>query len=189
MLLSCYRKTEQGVIKIKEWKPPSTIDLLKEVQSSDTLSDALSELVQHLIDQEASSILVPVIQESVIEKLTNNPCKDLPICDVACHNTIRPSQAEIVEPKSPDKRTETKSSTSTLGGQQNKGKDAGCTATGLTGFKTGLTGSSRFLQNKSKPKMVKPKKSEIGVWKTVESKRPSQASKGKAEALSWRSSG
>ena len=42
LLLSCYRKIEQGVIKIKEWKPPSTIDLLKEVQSSDTLSDALS---------------------------------------------------------------------------------------------------------------------------------------------------
>ena len=138
LLLSCYRKTEQGVIKIKEWKPPSIIDLLKEIQSSDTLSDALSDLVQHLIDQEASSILVPVIQESVTEKPTNNPCKDLPICDVACQDTIRPSQAKIVEPKSPGKSTETKSSTSTLGGQQNKGKAAGCTV-------TGLTGSSRVL--------------------------------------------
>ena len=124
LLLSCYRKIEQGVIKIKEWKPPSMIDLLKEVQSSDTLSDALSDLVQHLIDQEASSILVPVIQESVIEKPTNNPCKDWPTCDVACQDTIWPSQAEIVEPKSPGKNTETKSSTSTLGMQQNKGKDA-----------------------------------------------------------------
>ena len=124
MFLSCYRKTEQGVIKIKEWKPPSAIDLLKEVQSSDTLSDALSDLVQHLIDQEASSILVPVIQESVIEKPTNNPCKDLPPCDVACQDTIRLSQAEVVEPKSHCNRTETKSSNSTLGGQQNKGKDA-----------------------------------------------------------------
>ena len=56
-----------------------------------------------------------------------------------------------------------------LGGQQNKGKAAGCTATGLTGLKTGLTGSSRVLQNKSKPKMVMPKKPEISVWKTVES--------------------
>ena len=124
LLLSCYRKTEQGIIKIKDCKLPSMIDLLKEVQSSDTLSDAISDLVQHLIDQEASSILVPVIQESVIEKPTNNSCKDLPTCDVACQNTIRPSQAEIVEPKSPGKNTETKSSTSTLGGQQNKGKDA-----------------------------------------------------------------
>ena len=47
LLLSCYRKTEQGVIKIKDWKPPSMIDLLKEVQSSETLSDALFDLVQH----------------------------------------------------------------------------------------------------------------------------------------------
>ena len=47
LLLSNYRKTEQVDIKIKEWKPPSMIDLLKEVQSSKTLSDALSNLVQH----------------------------------------------------------------------------------------------------------------------------------------------
>ena len=89
LLLSCYHKTEQGVIKIKEWKPPSMIDLLKEVQSSDTLSDALSDFVQYLIDQDASSILVPVIQESVIEKSANNSCKNLP--DIACQDTIRPS--------------------------------------------------------------------------------------------------
>jgi hypothetical protein len=115
LLLSCYRKTEQGVIKIKEWKPPSAIDLLKEVQSSDTLSDALSDIVQYLIDQEDSSISVPIIQKSVIEKLANNSCKNLP--DVAGQDTIRPSQAEIVEPKSHGKSTETKSSTLTLGGQ------------------------------------------------------------------------
>ena len=90
--------------------------------------------------------------------------------DVAGQHTIRLSQAEIVKPKSPGMSTETKSSTSTLGGQQNKGKDVVCTATGLTGSKTGLTGSSRVLQNKSKPKMVKPKKPKIGVWKTIESK-------------------
>jgi hypothetical protein len=54
--------------------------------------------------------------------------------------------------------------------QQNKGNDVDQTGTqtGLTGG--GLTASPRFLQNKSKPKMVKPKKSEIGVWKTIESK-------------------
>ena len=165
LLLSCYHKTEQGVIKIKEWKPPSMIDLLKEVQSSDTLSDALSDFVQYLIDQEASSILVPVIQESVIEKPINNPCKDLSTCDVACQDTIRSSQVEIVDPKFSGKSTQTTStsSTSMLEGQQNKSKDAGCTATGLTGSKTSLTGSSKILQNKSKPNMVKPKKPEIGV--------------------------
>ena len=137
------------------------IDLLKEVQFSDTLSDALSNLVQYLIDREDSSISVPIIQKSVIEKPANNPYKNLP--DVAGQDTIRPSLAEIVEPKSPSKSTKIKSSTSTLGGRQNKGKNAGCIATGLTGSKTDLTGSSRVLQNKSKPKMVKPKKPEIGV--------------------------
>ena len=156
LLLSYYHKIEQGIIKIKEWKPPSTIDLLKEVQSSDTLSNALSDLVQHLIDQEASSILVPVIQESVIKKPTNNPCKDLPTCDVACQDTIWPSQAEFVDPKFPRKSVETISSTFTLGGQQNKDKGAGCASTGLTGLQTSLTASSRILQHKSKPKMVKP---------------------------------
>ena len=75
LLLSCYHKTEQGVIKIKEWKPPSTIDLLKEVQSSYTLSDALSDLVQYLIDQEDSSIPIPVIQKSSIEKPATNLAK------------------------------------------------------------------------------------------------------------------
>ena len=44
-------KPKKGLIKIKEWKPPSTIELLKEVQSSGTLSDALFEIVRHLIDQ------------------------------------------------------------------------------------------------------------------------------------------
>ena len=56
------------------------------------------------------------------------------------------------------------------GAQQNKGKGAGYAATGLTSLKTGLTGSSRVLQNKAKSKMVKPKKPEIGIWKTVEAK-------------------
>ena len=51
-----------------------------------------------------------------------------------------------------------------LGGQQNKSKGAGYIA-------TGLTTSSMVSQNKSKLKMVKPKKPEIGVWKTIESKK------------------
>jgi hypothetical protein len=54
-----------------------------------------------------------------------------------------------------------------LGGQQNKGNGA---QTGLTGGQPGLTAAPRLLQNKSKLKMVKLKKPEIGVWKTIESK-------------------
>jgi len=57
-----------------------------------------------------------------------------------------------------------------VGEQQGKDKEAGCDETGLTDSKTGLTASSKVLQNKSKPKMVKPKKPEIGVWKTIQAK-------------------
>ena len=120
-------------------------------------------------------IQASIVQKSVIEKPTNNPCKNLP--DVAGQDTIRPSQAEIIEPKSPNKSTETKSSTSMLGGQQNKGKAAGCTATGLIGLKIGLTGPYKVLQNNSKPKMIKPKKPKISVWKTVQAKGHSKHQK------------
>jgi hypothetical protein len=40
---------EQGVIQIKEWEPPSTIDTLKEMQSSGNLSDELSEFVNYYL--------------------------------------------------------------------------------------------------------------------------------------------
>ena len=93
----------------------------------------------------------------------------MPTCDVVGNYTIRPSQVEFAEPKSPSKST-TKSSSITLGGQQNKGKGAGCAAIGLTGSPTGLTASSRVSGGKFQPKMVKPKKPEIGVWKTDEAK-------------------
>ena len=139
--LSNMAAREQGVKVIKERQIPSPIDILMKMQSSGNLSDFVSSIVKDFIQ-------APIVQKSVIEKPTNNPCKDLPTCDVACQDTIRLSQAEIIEPKSPGKNTETKSSSSTLGGQQNKGKEAGCTATGLIGLKTGLTGSSKVLQNK-----------------------------------------
>ena len=168
LFLSRCHTTEQGVKKINECQIPSTIEILMEMRSSGTLSNVISSVVKDLIDQIDSSIQAPVAQKSVIEKPTNNPCKRLP--DVAGQAVIRPSQAEFVDQKSPSKCTETNSSTSTLGGQQNNGNGVGCTATGLTGSLTGLTASPRVSQNKPKPKMVKPKKPKIGVWKTVESK-------------------
>ena len=128
------------------------------IQSSGNLSDFVSGIVKDFIDKENSSIQAPVVQKSVIEKPINNPCKDLPICDVVGQDTVQPSQAEIVEPNSPCKYIEINSSTSTLGGQQNKGKGVGCTAISLTGSPTGLTASSRVSPNNSKSKMVKPKK-------------------------------
>jgi hypothetical protein len=56
------------------------------------------------------------------------------------------------------------------GGQQNKGEATSCTEAGLTEGQPGLTASPSLMHNKSKPKMVKPKKPEIGVLITIESK-------------------
>ena len=150
---------------------PSYHDVLRKVLSTSILSNSDRIYIKYLLDKpELIDIVdkvnpIPVIQKSAIEKPANYPCKNLP--DVACQDTIRPSQAEIVEPKSPNKSTKTKSSTSTLGGQQNKGKDAGCIATGLTGS---MTGSSKILQNKSKLKMVKPKNPRLVFGKPLNPK-------------------
>jgi hypothetical protein len=176
LLLSCFRQTGQGIIKIKELQQPSTIDILKEMQSSGNLSDALSVFVNFrlkvLIDKVDSSDPILVNLESVIKPIDDiiNPCKTLPNCDVVGQETSRPSLAEIVDLKSLNKSIEATSSTSTLEGQQNKGEATGCTEAGLTGGQPGLTASPRLLHNKSKPKMFKPQKPEIGVWKTIESK-------------------
>ena len=134
-----YRVTEQGVImmKISVVNELRMYDLPKHSKSTTSAISGFLNFVNDQINRNKSVDPTPVIQKSVIQKPTNNPCKDLPTCDVACQDTIRSSQAKIVEPKSPSKSTETTSSTSTLGGQQNKGKTAGCTATGLTGLKTG----------------------------------------------------
>jgi hypothetical protein len=108
----------------------------------------------------------------------------LPNCDVVGQETSRSSLAEIVDLKSSNKSIEFTPSTSRLERQQNKGNGVGCAVTGLTGARTGLTSaqtgltggqpslttSFRASQNKSKHKKVKPKKPEIGVWKTTESK-------------------
>ena len=87
-----------------------------EMQSSGTLSDVLSGFVKHLIDKEDSSVAIPVIQKSAIEKPNSNPCEILP--NVAGQDNIQPSQTEIVESKSPSENIETVLDISTLRGQQ-----------------------------------------------------------------------
>jgi hypothetical protein len=126
LFLSCFRKTEQGVIRIKEWQPPSTIDTLKEMQSSGNLSDELSKFVNYCIkslsDKEDNSDSIHVNLESVIRPTDDiiSPCKKLPNCVVVGQETSRPSLAEIVDLKSPNKSIEATSSTSTLGGNKTK---------------------------------------------------------------------
>ena len=92
------------------------------MQSSGNLPDFVSGIVKDFIDKENSSIQAPVVQKSVIEKTTNNSYKDLPIYNVVGQDTVRPYQAEIIEPNSPCKYTEINSSTSTLGGNKTKAK-------------------------------------------------------------------
>jgi hypothetical protein len=119
--------------------------------------------------EESKSIQEPAEIKANVE-LVVNPCKNKPTNAIVDQDTIRLSQAEVADPKTFSKSIETTSSTLILGGQQVEDKGAGCNKTSLTSFKTGLTTSSRVLQNKSRPKMVKPKNPEIGVWKTVETK-------------------
>ena len=63
------------------------------MQSPSTLSYVISHFVKYLIDKEDSSVASSVIQKSTIKKPTNNPCNDLPTCDVAGQDELRPFQA------------------------------------------------------------------------------------------------
>ena len=104
----CYRVMEQGVImvKISVINELMMYDLPKHSKSTASAISGFLNFVDDHINRNKSIDPIPVIQKSVIQKPTNNPCKDLPTCDVACKDTIRPSQAEIVEPKSPSKSTD-----------------------------------------------------------------------------------
>jgi hypothetical protein len=184
-----YQVTEQGVIMMNEAVITELrmYDIPRHRKSFANLIICLLAFVDDLRNKKNSVDLIPFNRESVSKEpaiVMSNPCNVLPNCAVVGQETSRPSLAEIVDLKSPNKSIEATSSTSMLGGQQNKGIGAGCTVTGLTGAQTGLTGaqtgltgrqpglttSSRVSQDKFKLKMVKPKKPEIGVWKTIESK-------------------
>ena len=84
-------------------------------------------------------------------KLVGNPCKNKPTNASVDQNTIRLSQAKIVDPETSSKNIETTSSNLILGWQQDKDKGSGCD-------KTDLTSLSRVSENKSKSKMINPKK-------------------------------
>ena len=90
-------------------------DLPKHSKSTASFISGLLNFVDDLIDKKWSVDPIPIAQKSAIDKLANNLCNDLPT-DVDGQDEIRPSQAEFVDPKSPRKSTETKNSTSMLGG-------------------------------------------------------------------------
>ena len=78
-------------------------DLPRHSKSTATFISGLLTFVDELINKKKSVDPIPFIQKSAIEKPANNPYKNLH--DVACQDTIRLSQAEIVEPKSSSKST------------------------------------------------------------------------------------
>jgi len=110
MLPHCYRVTEKGVIMMKIFAIDELrmFDLPKHCKSTVSFITSLLNFVDELINKKKSVDPISVIQKSAVEKPTNNPCNDLPTCDVAGQDVIRPSQAEIVKPNFPSKSTETK---------------------------------------------------------------------------------
>lgn len=124
MLPHCYRVTEKDVIMMKIFAIDELrmFDLPKHCKSTVSFITSLLNFVDELINKKKSVDPIFVIQKSAVEKPTNNPCNDLPTCDVAGQDVIRPSQVEIVKPNFPSRSTETKSSTSTLGGNKTKAK-------------------------------------------------------------------
>ena len=98
-----------------------TYDLPKHSKSTASVISGLLNFVDDLINKKKSVDPIPVIKKPAIEKPADNPCNDLPT-DVDGQDEIRPSQVEFVDPKSPRKSTETKNSTSMLGGGGNKTK-------------------------------------------------------------------
>ena len=89
----CYRVTKQGVImmKISSINEYRMFDLPKHCKSTAKFITDLLSFVDELINKKKSVDPIHVPEKSVVEKPTNNPCKDLLTCDVACQDTIWPS--------------------------------------------------------------------------------------------------
>ena len=101
----CYRVMEQGVImvKISVINELRMYDLPKHSKSTASVISGLLNFVDDLINKKKSVDPIPVIKKPAIEKPADNPCNDLPTCDVVGQYTIRPSQAKFVHPKLPKK--------------------------------------------------------------------------------------
>ena len=87
----CYRVMEQGVIMMKMFaiNEYRMFDLPKHSKSTARFITDLLSFVDELINKKKSVDPIPVTEKSVVEKPTNNPCKDLSPCDVVGQDTIR----------------------------------------------------------------------------------------------------
>jgi hypothetical protein len=66
-------------------------NLPRHSKSTATFISGLLTFVDELINKEKSVDLIPVIQKSAIEKLVNNPCKNLPDSAVAKRSQTQPN--------------------------------------------------------------------------------------------------
>ena len=143
LILSYILDKNKGIIK----EPPSYHDVLREVLSTSILSSRQYNYIQDVLDRSKSIDTVDSIdlafvsKQSATEKnksiqdpmkikanskLVGNPCKNKPTNVSVDQNTIRLSQAEVVDPETSRKNIETTSSTLILGGQQDKDKGSSC---------------------------------------------------------------
>ena len=95
-------------------------DLPKHSKSTARFITDLLSFVDELINKKKRVDPNHVPENSAVKKPTNNPCKDLPTCDVAGQDTIRLFQAEVVNLKPHSENIEIVSSSSTLGGQKQR---------------------------------------------------------------------
>ena len=81
----CYQVTEHGVIMMKMFviNELRMFDLPKHCKSTARFITDLLSFVDELINKKKSVDPIPVPEKSVVEKPTNNPCKDLSTCHVA----------------------------------------------------------------------------------------------------------
>ena len=88
----CYRITEQGILMMKMFaiNEYRMFDLPMHSKSTARFITDLLSFVDELINKKKSVDPIPITEKSVVEKPTNNPCKDLLTCDVAGQNTIWP---------------------------------------------------------------------------------------------------
>jgi hypothetical protein len=112
-----YQVTEQGVIMMNEVVITELrmYDIPRHRKSFANLIICLLAFVDDLRNKKNSVDLIPFNRESVSEEpaiVMSNPCNVLPNCAVVGRETSRPSLAEIVDLKSPNKSIEATSSTS-----------------------------------------------------------------------------
>ena len=82
------------MMKISVINELRTYDLPKHSKSTASVISGLLNFVDDLINKKKSVDPIPVIKKPAIEKPADNPCNDLPTCDVVGQDELRPFQSQ-----------------------------------------------------------------------------------------------